>query len=172
MGSHHIVLVGDPQQLPPTVKNQAGKNLGYDRSLFQRLEEGGHKSYMLDVQYRMHPLISEFPRRAFYENALTDGPNVSCRPFGESLKKLGLRPLTILDIEGMERPVNKSMANESEAEGCMNVVKILLGLMKNCESKIGVITPYSGQVSMIRRMFESPVVPGALIITLDDSVEV
>jgi senataxin len=62
LGSRHAVLVGDPQQLPATIFNVSGRNTKYDRSLFQRLEEAGHKVYMLNQQYRMHPAISHFPR--------------------------------------------------------------------------------------------------------------
>tara|TARA_B110001450_G_C17437309_1_gene406423 strand:- start:145 stop:648 length:504 start_codon:yes stop_codon:yes gene_type:complete len=40
LGSRHCVMVGDPQQLPATIFNVSGKNSKYDRSLFQRLEEG------------------------------------------------------------------------------------------------------------------------------------
>lgn len=34
------VLVGDPQQLPATVKSQRGKELQLERSLFERLQKG------------------------------------------------------------------------------------------------------------------------------------
>ncbi|CAN0309686.1 unnamed protein product, partial [Scytosiphon promiscuus] len=64
LGCKHCVLVGDPNQLPATVFSQArgGKLSQYDRSLFQRLEANDHPVQLLDVQYRMHPTISTFPR--------------------------------------------------------------------------------------------------------------
>ena len=52
LGSSHCVLVGDPQQLPATIFSISGRMTKYDRSLFQRLEEGGHHVNMLNTQYR------------------------------------------------------------------------------------------------------------------------
>ena len=76
---------GDLQQLPATIFNVSGRNTKYDRSLFQRLEEAGHKVYMLNQQYRMHPAISHFPRRIFYGGNLLDGPNVLQPEYGNPL---------------------------------------------------------------------------------------
>ncbi|CAN0451487.1 unnamed protein product, partial [Laminaria digitata] len=41
---------------------KGGKLSQYDRSLFQRLEANDHPVQLLDIQYRMHPTISAFPR--------------------------------------------------------------------------------------------------------------
>jgi senataxin len=86
LGSNHCVLVGDPQQLPATIFSMSGRSTKYDRSLFQRLEEAGHHVYMLNTQYRMHPMISSFPRRIFYDGSLVDGPNVTKPDYGSDLK--------------------------------------------------------------------------------------
>ncbi len=63
----------------------SGRYTKYDRSLFQRLEEAGHEVHLLNTQYRMHPGISEFPRKIFYGGYLKDGPNVQDSKFGEPL---------------------------------------------------------------------------------------
>ena len=68
-----VVLVGDPQQLPATILSQRGKDLLLERSLFERLQLAGCPVHLLQVQYRMHPSIREFPSRHFYENRLVDG---------------------------------------------------------------------------------------------------
>ncbi len=86
LGSSHAILVGDPQQLPATIFSVSGRNTKYDRSLFQRLEEAGHEVHLLDTQYRMHPEISEFPRKIFYGGYLKDGPNVRNATYGSPLK--------------------------------------------------------------------------------------
>lgn len=88
LGSSHAILVGDPQQLPATIFSLSGRNTKYDRSLFQRLEEAGHKVHLLDTQYRMIPAISNFPRRIFYGGYLKDGPNVKHAEYGNPLKKI------------------------------------------------------------------------------------
>ena len=75
-----VVLVGDPQQLPATILSQRGKDLMFDRSLFERLQTAGCPVHTLQVQYRMHPFIREFPSRYFYENSLKDG-SASCAIF-------------------------------------------------------------------------------------------
>lgn len=36
----------------------------------------GHEKQLLNMQYRMHPSISLFPNKEFYDNQIMDGPNV------------------------------------------------------------------------------------------------
>ena len=88
LGSSHAILVGDPQQLPATIFSVSGRNTKYDRSLFQRLEGAGHEIHLLDTQYRMHPEISEFPRKIFYGGYLKDGSNVSKESYGNPFKEV------------------------------------------------------------------------------------
>ena len=68
-----VVLVGDPQQLPATILSQKAKDLMLERSLFERLQQGGCPVHTLLVQYRMHPAIRTFPSKHFYQNRLIDG---------------------------------------------------------------------------------------------------
>ena len=42
---------------------------------------------MLNEQYRMHPMISHFPRTIFYGGLLKDGPNVKKQEYGNPLLK-------------------------------------------------------------------------------------
>ena len=44
--------------------------------MFERLAKLGHKKHLLNVQYRMHPSISLFPKKELYDNQTVDGPNV------------------------------------------------------------------------------------------------
>ena len=56
-----VVLVGDPQQLPPTVLSSqatAADSAALSQSLFERLQRAGIRVTMLLEQYRMHPDIS------------------------------------------------------------------------------------------------------------------
>lgn len=45
-------MVGDPQQLPPTVKSAAAEQLGLSTSLYVRLQAMGLEPLLLDTQYR------------------------------------------------------------------------------------------------------------------------
>jgi senataxin len=53
----------------------------FGRSLFERLVMLGHQKHLLDVQYRMHPSISLFPNREFYDKQISDAPNVKERNY-------------------------------------------------------------------------------------------
>ena len=48
-----LLLVGDQEQLPPTVKSRRAEQLGLGMSLFVRLQEMGLEPMLLDTQYRM-----------------------------------------------------------------------------------------------------------------------
>lgn len=67
------VLVGDGQQLPPTVISREAAKLGLNISLFERLEALGVAPNLLNTQYRMHPVIAAFPSRHFYKGKLMSG---------------------------------------------------------------------------------------------------
>lgn len=65
-------------QLPPTIMSRHAADLGLSTSLHERLMNQCREEYvMLDRQYRMHPQISRFPRRQFYDGKLLDGANVT-----------------------------------------------------------------------------------------------
>ena len=65
--------MGDQQQLPPTVLVREAERLGMGTSLFVRLMAMGLTPHLLNMQYRMHPILAEFSSVAFYKSALLDG---------------------------------------------------------------------------------------------------
>ena len=65
------VLVGDPQQLPPTVMNPSCVAGGLTVILLERLMElPGLKPVVLNMQYRMAPSLMWFSNRQFYRSAI------------------------------------------------------------------------------------------------------
>ena len=79
-GCRQLVLVGDHKQLPPTVISKKAERGGLGRSLFERLIDVGIQTNLLDVQYRMHPVLREYPSARFYDDRLKDGCSASERP--------------------------------------------------------------------------------------------
>ena len=76
-GCSKCILVGDPKQLPPTVLSREAARFQYEQSLFVRMQ-GNHPDdvHLLNTQYRMHPEISRFPSREFYDGRLLDGEDM------------------------------------------------------------------------------------------------
>jgi len=68
-----LVLVGDNRQLGPVVLCEKAVRAGFTQSLFERLVALGHQPIRLQVQYRMHPALSTFPNKVFYEGSLENG---------------------------------------------------------------------------------------------------
>jgi len=76
-GARLVVLVGDPKQLPATVRSPAARAAGFGRSLFERLQTAGHPALLLQTQYRMHGAIRAFPSARFYDSLLIDSESIS-----------------------------------------------------------------------------------------------
>ncbi len=53
--------------------NKKAARAGLTQSLFERLVLLGNRPIRLQVQYRMHPCLSEFPSNMFYEGTLQNG---------------------------------------------------------------------------------------------------
>lgn len=124
-----IVLVGDPNQLPPTVLSQIATDYSYEQSLFVRFQRCFPSAiHLLDTQYRMHPEISRFPSRLFYNNALLDAPDLERKKsqVWHSMHIFG--PYRFFDVEGkMIKDKKMSSYNTDEA---YVAVKLFLTLIK------------------------------------------
>ena len=156
-GCRQLVLVGDHQQLPPTVISRKADEGGLGRSLFDRLIACGLQSTMLTTQYRMHPILREFPSARFYENRLDDGCTADQRPPPAGfLWPDWDHPMAFIPIEGVEEAdeEGKSRSNRDEAAKVLGVVNDLLAAGDVQPSDIGVISPYNGQVRELSRLFD------------------
>ncbi|KIY47635.1 P-loop containing nucleoside triphosphate hydrolase protein [Fistulina hepatica ATCC 64428] len=178
--SRHVSLVGDHKQLPPVILSGRAFAAGFSVSLFERLiEEGNVPNIMLNVQYRMHPTISQFPSSEFYNFELRDGtvdaagrvhPHLvppsslyishlatsAGDIVGGTLPSSDANPPSVIFINhsGLESSRDRSRVNYSEANIVASLVEDLL--LKNPDltgDEIGIIAPYAAQISLITRMF-------------------
>ena len=190
-GCAQLGLVGDHKQLPPVLHSADARHAGLSMSLFERLmrrmtvgrrgKTAGNTisataaspavaqdmrpipSIMLSEQFRMHPTLSSFPNRHFYDGALKDAPSTSARqPYnsvfaarnahGEAL------PLTLLT----HAPVPFSTGllargvsphNQPQADMVLELVCDLLERNPSLSgTEIGIVTPYEAQVCLLRKM--------------------
>ena len=156
-GCRQLVLVGDHQQLPPTVISRRAEEGGLNRSLFDRLLACGLDSIMLTTQYRMHPILREFPSARFYENRLDDGCMRDQRPPPAGfLWPDWDRPMAFVPVEGVEESdeEGKSRYNRDEAAKVLGIVNDLLAAGDLQPEDIGVISPYNGQVRELTHLFD------------------
>ncbi|KAL7481216.1 hypothetical protein ACHAW6_006890 [Cyclotella cf. meneghiniana] len=155
MGAKQIVLVGDHCQLGPVVMCKAAAKAGLTQSMFERLVLIGIRPIRLQVQYRMHPILSEFPSNMFYEGSLQNGVTESDRQLRHLPGYTGKddfpwpiksKPMFFWGVSGMEEisPSGTSYLNRTEASYVEKIVTHLLK-MGVSSSQIGVITPYDGQ---------------------------
>jgi len=159
-GARQLILVGDHRQLPPTVISRTAEDGGLNIPLFERLIENGIPSHMLTTQYRMHSTIREFPSARFYENRLEDGCSDSDRPPATGfLWPDWSKPVAFIPVHGSEISDNtsSSKSNMDEAGMVVKVVNDLLAAMDLNPEDIGVISPYSGQVRLIRQLFDGSI---------------
>ena len=120
---------------------------------------------MLVEQYRMNELIMNWSSQSMYQGRLVAHNSVSQRTIqdlindGETNETGDITgPLLFIDTagslmyEGIETEVgvNESKYNFGEVDLVIHVMKELFEIGLN-ESQIGVITPYSAQVSEIRK---------------------
>ena len=157
-GARHVVLVGDHHQLPPTVISRRAEKEGLACSLFERLVALGAPSTMLTTQYRMHPVIREWPSERFYGGQLEYGVTAEERtaPAGFVWPDWDA-PVAFIPVEGAEdtSPDGASKQNMDEAGLAVRVVDMLLSGGDITPHDIGVVTPYSGQVRLLNDLFES-----------------
>ncbi|KAL5611518.1 hypothetical protein BROUX41_000888 [Berkeleyomyces rouxiae] len=157
-GASKCILVGDPKQLPPTVLSQSAQRYGYDQSLFVRMQKAHPEDiYLLDTQYRMHPHISAFPSREFYDSRLIDGPGMDTlrrMPWHGSIL---LSPYRFFDVKGVQGRGAKgqSLINLKEIDVSLQLYRRLKADYPAVDfsRRIGIITPYKAQLAELRFRF-------------------
>ncbi|NXP61827.1 SETX helicase, partial [Chloropsis cyanopogon] len=160
-----LVLVGDPKQLPPTVKSVKAQQYGYDQSLMARLqrhlEEQVQRNVLhslpvvqLTVQYRMHPDICLFPSNYVYGKTLK-----TARAIEENRcsSEWPFQPYLIFDVaDGREERDNDSYSNPREVKLVMELIRTIKEKRKDLGlRRIGIITPYSAQKKKIQEQLDS-----------------
>ena len=156
-----VIFAGDHQQLPPTIKSVEAARAGLARTLFEKgIEKHPHQVSMLDVQYRMHEKIMEFPSRYFYHNRLVAHESVRRR-----LLRTDHSPVTFIDTAGCgyqekQDPETLSRMNVEEATLLIRQVEALVedigtNVWLDEQISLGIITPYSAQVDQLHKLAES-----------------
>ena len=106
----------------------------------------------------MHPDISSFPSKAFYESRLTDGPDMASVT-RQTWHDKGDRfpPYAFMHVKNSreEKGKHHSILNKEEAAVA---VALYSRLVRECDTvdfkgRVGIITPYKGQVNELKFQF-------------------
>ena len=148
--------------------NKKAARAGLTQSLFERLVMLGNRPIRLQVQYRMHPCLSEFPSNMFYEGTLQNGVTAPERlrknvdfpwPVPDTpmffYQNLGQEEISSSGTSFLNRcaaaflcRVTPNLFQRTEAS---NVEKTVSKFFKAgvTPQQIGIVTPYEGQRSYI-----------------------
>ncbi|KAF8859379.1 hypothetical protein BDZ45DRAFT_621135 [Acephala macrosclerotiorum] len=157
-GCSKCILVGDPEQLPPTVLSRSAQSFGYEQSLFVRMQKNHPKDiHLLDTQYRMHPEISRFPSAQFYNSRLVDGEGMAklrVQPWHASTI---LGPYRFFDVKGVQtkQAQGHSFINVPELNAALSLYQRLKTDYSQVDfkGKIGIITSYKAQLNELKARF-------------------
>lgn len=172
VGCKQLVLVGDHCQLGPVVMCKKAANAGLSQSLFERLVVLGIRPIRLQVQYRMHPALSEFPSNLFYDGTLQNGVTVAERmqPGMDFPWPVPEKPMFFYATTGQEEigSSGTSFLNRTEAAAVEKIATRFLRAGIKPE-QIGVITPYEGQRAYIVQYMQYS---GSMHVNLYQDIEV
>lgn len=168
-----VILAGDHQQLPPTIKCYEAMKQGLRKTLMERIVENQPDAVtLLKVQYRMNDDIMKFSSDWFYHGAVESDESVKHRSVldfehsiqwidgNEILQQVNedLKETERLEIDFSEQFIgeNHGRINKAEAE-------LVLSTLKNYIEKIGkerflaerldvgIISPYKVQTQYLRQ---------------------
>ena len=150
--SAKVALVGDPQQLPPTIKSDQARKHRFERTLLEYALQNNHTASLLNIQYRMHEQIMQFSNERFYKGALQADASVK----DVRLKIAANQPLQFIDTAGcgFEEQVNPSSKSRFNPDEYLIIREHMLQLIEACKKEgdqadIAIISPYKEQVSYI-----------------------
>ena len=130
--------------------------------MFERVmnfEDPGRFSTMLVEQYRMNSAIMQWSSQFMYDGRLVAHQSVANHSVSDLVKGSDMEPLLLIDTAGclMHESVEESQTGITESKSNFGEADLVLQVISELkqqglgESAIGVISPYSAQVSEIRR---------------------
>ena len=148
-----VVLVGDPFQLPPTVKLQAARKKGLEITLLEKAINRLPEVSLLNTQYRMHESIMGFSNQQFYKGKLFAAETVK----NHQLSIQNEQAMVFIDTAGcgFDEKMNKQFKSRYNPEEFMILCEHLYQLKANFEKgdidhnpipSIALISPYREQV--------------------------
>lgn len=164
-----VILAGDHQQLPPTIKSPYAQREGLGRTLMEQIVEHKPKCVtLLTMQYRMNETLMQFSSNWFYDGKLEAAPSVKHRSMTAELDK----PLlwvnsdntvseddgdTHIDYTELTSANNHGRINKAEALLTLQTLKnytLEIGIKRIIDERIdiGIISPYRAQVQYLRRI--------------------
>ena len=157
-----LILIGDHKQLRPKVKKYQltvakGEGYDFDRSLFERLVLKGFPTQVLAQQHRMRPEISSLVRSLTYPDLL-DAPKTKGRPDLRGFQGNLIFVDHLHPEDEMKETANwkdmtslSSKQNAFEADMVFRCVRYLMQQGYSSE-KLVVLTPYVGQLQLLRKI--------------------
>lgn len=166
------ILAGDHMQLPPTVRSNEALKKGLGVSLFERLMRHFEDSAaeQLICQFRMHRHIMAWSNASFYRDNLVAAACVEGRLLCDTYPETpadAVPPILWIDTAGIPwlredeeeangqptaSPLKRSRSNRAEAALVLKYLQQLIETYGVRPADIGVITPYSAQAKLIRRL--------------------
>lgn len=155
-----VVLAGDHQQLPPTIKCLEAAREGLDQTLMQTIALNKPEAVsLLNLQYRMNETIMRFPSRWFYHDQLKAAPEVRERGILE-----WDTPIVWTNTAGceyLEHQQEESLSRINKREAELLVLQLQVYIENISKERVleeqidfGVISPYKAQVYYLRSLIK------------------
>ncbi len=172
-----VILAGDHQQLPPTIKCFDAMKQGLGKTLMERIVENQPDAVtLLKVQYRMNDAIMRFSSNWFYHGEVESDESVKHRSVLDYE-----HPILWIDGNEMLQQVNQELENQGASEEKLDIdfteqfigenhgrinkaeAELVLSTLKNYIDKIGkerfleerfdvgIISPYKVQTQYLRQ---------------------
>ncbi|WP_291722653.1 AAA domain-containing protein [Bernardetia sp.] len=168
--ANRVVMAGDHQQLPPTIKSFEAAKAGLENTLFEKIiKKHPQAAQMLSVQYRMNEQIMEFSNQKFYKGNL--------KAFETNKNHLlypNLAPVEFVDTAGcgfseIQDEETLSRYNPEEANLVVNhLTQLFEEILQKIENKeienpkefidnfsVGVLSTYKAQVYLLRDLIRN-----------------
>eukprot|EP00188_Purpureofilum_apyrenoidigerum_P000114 Plantae.Rhodophyta-Purpureofilum_apyrenoidigerum.ctg10408.p1 GENE.Plantae.Rhodophyta-Purpureofilum_apyrenoidigerum.ctg10408~~Plantae.Rhodophyta-Purpureofilum_apyrenoidigerum.ctg10408.p1 ORF type:complete len:698 (+),score=125.79 Plantae.Rhodophyta-Purpureofilum_apyrenoidigerum.ctg10408:140-2233(+) len=183
MRARRCVLAGDPYQLPATIKSNKARKLGLEKTLMDRVFENKMMESacvrMLQIQFRMHEVISDWSSQATYQGRLVPHESVAKRTLAELENVQSTEdttvPVLLIDTNGCnydesvaddDSIVADSKSNFGEGQLLsIHVRRLISAGVKPTD--ISVISPYAAQISLLRSLLAEERELGMEVATVD-----